>query len=64
MEPGGSGQQGQPGSSRAGGAIIAVSVIVGAIAGTVAGEASAGVLIGLAAGVILALALWLKDRRG
>lgn len=47
---------------RAGGFIIAAAIIVGALGGTIVGEPSAGVLIGLAAGVLAALLIWLKDQ--
>lgn len=51
------------GTPRAGGFILAVSIIAGVVGGTVAGQASAGFMVGLAAGVVLALLIWWKDRR-
>ena len=48
---------------RAGGFIIAVAIIVGALGGTILGQPSAGVLIGFAAGAAAAILIWLKDRR-
>lgn len=50
--------------ARAGGAIIALAILIGAFAGIFVGEASAGFLVGAAAGVAAAAALWLRDRRG
>ena len=50
--------------SRAGGSIIAGAIIVGAVGGIVAGQPSIGFLAGAALGLLIALALWLKDRRG
>lgn len=47
---------------RAGGAIIALGVVGGAIAGVAAGQPTAGVLIGLGASVAIAVLLWLRDR--
>ena len=52
-----------PRPSRAAGIFLAVGAIAGAIVGNHYGEASAGLLIGLGAGVVIALALWLVDRR-
>ncbi|SFR87119.1 hypothetical protein [Sphingomonas jatrophae] len=48
---------------RAAGAIIALLTIAGALVGTIAGQPSLGVLGGLGAGGLLALGLWLRDRR-
>lgn len=48
----------------AGGAILAVAIIVGAVGGVIAGQPSIGFLIGAATGLTLATALWLKERRG
>lgn len=50
-------------SSRAGGAIIAASVLAGAVAGSRMGQPSLGVLVGTGAGIVIALALYLYDRR-
>ncbi|MBW8911511.1 MAG: hypothetical protein JF564_06425 [Sphingomonas sp.] len=51
-------------ASRAGGAIIAFSVLVGAIGGASMGQPSLGTVIGTAVGTAIALALYLLDRRG
>lgn len=48
---------------RAAGALIAFSVIGGAIAGVAAGQPSIGTLAGFGLGVAVALLLWLRDRR-
>lgn len=50
-------------SPRAGGALIALLIMGGAIAGGLMGQPSAGLLIGAGAGALIALALWLRDRR-
>ncbi|MDT9599153.1 hypothetical protein [Sphingosinicella rhizophila] len=50
-------------NSRAGGAILALAIIFGAIAGTLAGQPSIGVIAGAAIGAAALLLLWLKDRR-
>ena len=50
-------------SPRAAGAIIAFTVIAGALGGAIAGQASIGVLAGFGLGVFAALLLWLRDRR-
>jgi len=48
--------------AQAGGFILAVSIIAGTVGGVVAGQSSAGFLVGLAAGIVLTLILWLQDR--
>jgi uncharacterized membrane protein len=53
----------KPPASRAAGFFIAAAVIVGAIVGVAVGQPSMGVLAGAAIGVLIALALWLQDRR-
>lgn len=50
--------------TRAGGFILFVGIMAGAvIGGYLFGEPSAGLLAGGALGVVIALALWLRDRR-
>ena len=49
--------------SRAGGSLLAISIIAGVVGGTIAGEPSVGFLVGLGAGVAMALFIWLSDRR-
>jgi hypothetical protein len=48
----------------AGGFLIAIGSIAGAITGLFLGEPTKGFLIGLGAGVGMAIAIWLIDRRG
>lgn len=50
-------------ASRAGGAIIAFTIVAGAIVGNHYGEPSIGTLIGTAIGVAVSIALYLYDRR-
>jgi hypothetical protein len=49
--------------ARAGGSILAAAIIAGVIAGTILGQPSIGFLVGTGAGVLIALLLWLRDRR-
>lgn len=49
--------------TRAGGFILAVCILAGAIVGVILGEASAGLLAGAALGTLIALVLWWRDRR-
>lgn len=53
----------KPPPPRAAGAIIAFTVIVGAIIGTADGQPTIGLLAGFGIGVLAALLLWLRDRR-
>lgn len=46
----------------AGGCLIALGVIGGAVAGTFVNQISLGIILGLAAGAALALILYLIDR--
>ena len=50
-------------AANAGGFLLAVSVIVGTAIGVAKSQPSLGFLVGLAIGVTLAIALWLRDRR-
>lgn len=52
-----------PRSPRAGGAAIALLAIVGAVVGNIYGQASLGLVAGVGAGVLIALGIWLADRR-
>jgi energy-converting hydrogenase Eha subunit B len=51
------------GYTQAGGFILAVSIIVGAVAGTMVGQSSIGFVVGTAAGLLLAVLVWFVDRR-
>jgi hypothetical protein len=46
----------------AGGFLMGISILTGAVAGAMRGEASLGVLIGAGIGIALALLVWLIDR--
>lgn len=48
---------------QAGGFIIAVTIMAGTIIGGLMGQPTIGLLAGTAIGVIVAIALWLVDRR-
>jgi hypothetical protein len=50
--------------SRGGGAIIAGAIIVGVIAGIMSGQPSIGFLAGAGLGILAALLLYWRDRRG
>jgi hypothetical protein len=54
--------KGKSSSAQAGGFLIAAGILAGTLGGIILGEASAGFLLGLAAGVIVALLLWWRDR--
>lgn len=47
---------------QAGGFLLAMSILIGAAIGVVKGQATIGLLIGTGVGVLIAIALWLKDR--
>ncbi len=49
--------------SRAGGAILAFTIIAGALIGIRLGQPSLGTVIGLATGVVISVGLFLYDRR-
>ena len=49
--------------TRAAGSVLAISIIAGAVAGVIVGQPSIGFLVGLGAGVLLALLFWLNERR-
>jgi hypothetical protein len=52
-----------PRSSRSGGSLLAIAIIVGAVAGTVAGQPSIGFMTGLGAGLLLLGLVYYMDRR-
>jgi UDP-N-acetylmuramyl pentapeptide phosphotransferase/UDP-N-acetylglucosamine-1-phosphate transferase len=49
--------------SRGGGIFLILAILIGAVIGTILGEPSLGVMGGTAAGIAIALLLWLRDRR-
>jgi hypothetical protein len=51
------------GIRKGGGFILAVSILVGALVGVFLHQPSIGFLVGLGVGVLLALLVWLLDRR-
>jgi uncharacterized membrane protein len=48
---------------RASGFFIAAAVVIGAVVGARMGQPSIGVLAGAGVGILLAVVLWLVDRR-
>ena len=50
-------------AGRAGGSILAGSIIAGVIGGSILGQPSIGFLAGAGTGVLMALLLWLRDRK-
>ena len=53
----------EPSSPRAGGAIIALTTIAGALAGKFAHQPSIGILAGFAIGVVISVLIWRADVR-
>ena len=56
-------QSPSPRAPRATGSILALTIIAGTAIGAVYGEPSAGLLAGVAIGVVISLAFWWNDRR-
>lgn len=50
-------------NSMAGGIVIAVAAMLGAFGGAFFGESSRGLIAGIGVGALIALAIWLLDRR-
>ena len=50
-------------AKKAGGFLLAVSIIAGTIAGGMVREPSIGLLIGTAVGILLLIVVWLADRK-
>lgn len=50
-------------SARSGGIFIAIGMIGGAFTGIYFGQPSAGMIVGLGIGSMIALAIWLYDRK-
>ena len=50
-------------NARSGGALLAFSIVAGAIGGVIGGQTSIGILAGLAVGLALLAAVWISDRK-
>lgn len=50
-------------NTQAAGSVLAIAIIAGAVAGVIVGQPSIGFLVGLAAGLLLAILFWLNERR-
>ena len=50
-------------TTKAGGCFVTFCILAGAAAGIAIGNPMKGILIGTAIGILLAVALWLMDRR-
>ena len=48
---------------RAGGCFLVVAILLGFVAGLATRDAMRGVVIGTAVGIVIAVAVWLLDRR-
>jgi hypothetical protein len=55
--------EGKRKTGQAGGSLLAAAIISGTVGGVVLGQPSIGFLAGLGLGAIVALLLWLKERR-
>ena len=53
----------EPRNTKAGGSLLAGSILIGIAVGVLIGEPSIGFLAGLGVGVLLLGAVWLIDRR-
>lgn len=53
----------EPRTPRAGGALLALSILAGATVGVIKGQASIGFLVGLGVGLALLALVWLLDKR-
>ncbi len=49
--------------TRAGGFLLFVGIMAGAVIGGLLGQPSAGLIAGGSLGALIALAMWLRDRR-
>ncbi len=50
-------------TSKAGGCFLVAAILLGFVAGLATRDAMRGVLIGTAVGIVIAIAVWLLDRR-
>lgn len=53
----------RPKAARAGGILIALAVIIGTVAGLALRQPSIGMVAGFGTGLVLAILVWLLDRR-
>jgi hypothetical protein len=53
----------EPRTPRAGGALLALSILAGTTAGVIKGQASIGFLAGLGVGLALLVLVWALDKR-
>ncbi|HEX8585092.1 MAG TPA: hypothetical protein VF680_11855 [Allosphingosinicella sp.] len=49
--------------TQAAGSILAIAIITGTVGGIIVGQPSIGILVGTAAGALLAFLFWLNERR-
>ena len=49
--------------SSGGGIFIVIAILIGTIVGAISGQPSIGVIAGAATGTLIALVIWLRDRR-
>jgi len=49
--------------SRGAGIFIVLAIAIGTAVGTAMGQSSAGLVAGIAVGSVIAIALWLRDRK-
>ena len=56
-------RMGKSRNSQAGGFILAASILVGAVGGALLRQSSLGFLVGAGFGVLVALLIWIVDRR-
>lgn len=52
----------QHGFPRAGGFLLALSILLGVVGGSLSGQPSIGFLAGLGFGLLLVAAVWIRDR--
>ena len=52
-----------PSTSRAGGCFLTGGLLIGFAVGLASGSVMRGVWIGLAAGIVIAIGLWIADKR-
>ena len=53
----------EPAKPIAAGAILALAILVGTLVGGILGQPSIGVIAGVAVGAVIAIGVWIADRR-